>query len=94
MHAEVTNGTLVLEDLFSERKWVAEESYESGSLGFSSAEWIAKAPARNAITLVSGDRRHASTLAEPGPLTEESTAFTLTENVQEPPSQGKGHGPH
>jgi hypothetical protein len=48
MHAQVTQSKLVLEDIT--RKWVSEQSYLPGSLAFSSAEWIAEAPAKNAVT--------------------------------------------
>ena len=48
LHAEVTQGTLLLEDAV--QKWTAEEHFLPGSLAFSSAEWIAEAPAQNRLT--------------------------------------------
>lgn len=48
MHARVTQSELVLEDITS--KWTFEQSYLPGSLAFSSAEWIAEAPAKNALS--------------------------------------------
>jgi hypothetical protein len=48
VRAEVTNQELVLEDLTE--GWTETESFLPGSLAFSSAEWIAEAPARNALT--------------------------------------------
>lgn len=48
MHAQVTQDELVLEDLTA--GWTFKQSYLPGSLAFASAEWIAEAPARNALT--------------------------------------------
>lgn len=48
MHAQVTQGELVLQDLTAE--WTFKKSFLPGSLAFGSAEWIAEAPARNALT--------------------------------------------
>ena len=48
MHAEVTQEEVVLED--STAKWTFRQPFLPGSLSFSSAEWIAEAPARNALT--------------------------------------------
>jgi hypothetical protein len=48
MHAEVTEDELVLED--STAKWTFRQSFLPGSLAFSSAEWIAEAPAKNALS--------------------------------------------
>lgn len=48
MHARVSQDELVLEDLT--RGWKIKQSYLPGSLAFDSAEWIAEAPARNALT--------------------------------------------
>jgi hypothetical protein len=48
LHVEVTQGTLTLAD--STQGWVAEEHFLPGSLAFSSADWIAEAPAKNHLT--------------------------------------------
>lgn len=48
MHAEVDQDELVLEDRTA--RWTARHSFLPGSLAFSSAEWIAEAPAKNALT--------------------------------------------
>jgi Peptidase A4 family len=48
MHAEVNQDQLVLED--GTAGWTVTQSFLPGSLAFSSAEWIAEAPARNALT--------------------------------------------
>lgn len=48
LHADVTQETLTLED--TTQKWTAKEQFLPGSLGFSSAEWIAEAPAKNHLT--------------------------------------------
>jgi hypothetical protein len=48
MHAEVSQDELLLEDLTA--GWKVSESFLPGSLAFSSAEWIAEAPARNTVT--------------------------------------------
>jgi hypothetical protein len=48
MHAEVSQGELLLEDLTA--GWTVRQSFLPGSLAFSSAEWIAEAPAKNALT--------------------------------------------
>jgi hypothetical protein len=48
LHAEVTQGTLKLED--ATQKWTAEEHFLPGSLAFSSADWVAEAPAKNHLT--------------------------------------------
>jgi hypothetical protein len=48
MHAEVSQDELLLEDLTA--GWKSRRSFLPGSLAFSSAEWIAEAPARNALT--------------------------------------------
>jgi hypothetical protein len=46
--AEVTQGTLLLEDL--SKDWSAREEYLPRGLAFSSAEWIAEAPALGRLT--------------------------------------------
>lgn len=48
MHAQVTQDELVLEDLTA--GWTFKQSFLPGSLAFDSAEWIAEAPAKNALT--------------------------------------------
>lgn len=48
MHVRVTQDELVLEDIT--RAWKSKEGFLPGSLAFSSAEWIAEAPAKNALT--------------------------------------------
>lgn len=48
MHAEVTNDELVLEDRTA--NWTFREAYSPASLAFESAEWIAEAPAKNALS--------------------------------------------
>jgi hypothetical protein len=48
LHAEVTESALKLED--KTQKWTAEELYLPGSLAFSSADWVAEAPAKNDLT--------------------------------------------
>jgi hypothetical protein len=48
MQARVTQDELVLENIT--KGWKVKESYLPGSLAFSSAEWIAEAPARNALS--------------------------------------------
>ncbi|MCL2770558.1 MAG: G1 family endopeptidase [Solirubrobacterales bacterium] len=48
MHARVTQDELVLEDLTAE--WTFKQSFPARSLAFASAEWIAEAPARGALT--------------------------------------------
>jgi hypothetical protein len=48
MHAQVTQDELVLEDLTA--GWTFKQSFLPGSLQFGSAEWIAEAPSKNAIT--------------------------------------------
>jgi hypothetical protein len=48
MHAEASQDELVLED--STAGWTVRESFLPGTLAFSSAEWIAEAPAKNALT--------------------------------------------
>lgn len=48
MHAQVTQDELVLEDLTA--GWTFEEGFLPGSLAFSSAEWIAEALVKNAVT--------------------------------------------
>jgi hypothetical protein len=48
MHAQVTQGELVLEDLTA--GWTFKQSFLPGSLAFGSAEWIAEAPAKNALS--------------------------------------------
>jgi hypothetical protein len=48
MHAEVSQDELLLEDLTA--GWTVSESFLPGSLAFSSAEWIAEAPAKNTLT--------------------------------------------
>ncbi|MGH2902664.1 MAG: G1 family glutamic endopeptidase [Solirubrobacteraceae bacterium] len=48
MHAQVTQDELVLEDRSA--GWTSRQSFLPGSLSFSSAEWIAEAPAQHALT--------------------------------------------
>jgi hypothetical protein len=48
MHAEVSQDELLLEDLTA--GWTMRQSFLPGSLAFSSAEWIAEAPAKNTLT--------------------------------------------
>src|SRR5262249_48193268 len=48
MHAEVSQNELLLEDLTA--GWTVRQSFLPGSLAFSSAEWIAEAPAQNTLT--------------------------------------------
>jgi hypothetical protein len=48
MHAEVSQDELLLEDITA--GWTVRKGFLPGSLAFSSAEWIAEAPAKNALT--------------------------------------------
>jgi hypothetical protein len=48
MHAVVNQETITLED--ATQKWTASERFLPGSLAFSSAEWIAEAPAKGHLT--------------------------------------------
>lgn len=48
LRAEVSQGELTLEDVTA--GWHFSESFLPDALGFSSAEWIAEAPAKNALT--------------------------------------------
>jgi Peptidase A4 family len=52
MHAQVTHDELMLEDLTA--GWTVRQSFLQGALAFSSAEWIAEAPAKNAATSFGG----------------------------------------
>jgi len=85
LRAEVTQGTLKLEDVTQE--WTAEEHYLPGKLAFSSADWIAEAPARNRLTSfgsVHFDHAAASTSGVAnGPIDDEAwsdDAITLVRN--------------
>jgi hypothetical protein len=55
-HAEVTQGTLLLEDLT--KGWSAHEAFLARGLAFNSAEWIAEAPAHGRLTDFGSVRFH------------------------------------
>jgi hypothetical protein len=98
MRAQVTQDELVLEDLTA--GWTFKQSFLPGALAFGSAEWIAEAPARNAITGF-GSVRFSSASASSASLSGgaiesgawSDDAITLVSGGQGHPSEHAAPGP-